>query len=117
MMNVIACPEAKIKERPEEARTVFRACLEAKHRGLRELVNNRDSGLAWYWEALEDQLDVLGLDPVPYSVEHNRKPLEALMRHCAEQGIVDRQLSVDDVFYAGFDNEPAPVLETAERRR
>ena len=104
MMNVIACPEATIRNRPDQARAVFDAFVEAKQIGLKELLNNRDSGLFWYWEALEDQLDVLGLDPVPYSVSKNRIPIETLLRYCAEQGIVDRQLGVEEVFYAGFDS-------------
>jgi 4,5-dihydroxyphthalate decarboxylase len=104
MMNVIACPEATIKARPEEARAVFDAFVEAKQLGLQELLNNRDSGLFWYWEALDEQLEVVGLDPVPYSVSKNRVPIETLLRYCAEQGIVDRQLGVEEVFYAGFDS-------------
>jgi 4,5-dihydroxyphthalate decarboxylase len=104
MMNVLACPEATIKNHPDQARAVFDAFAEAKQVGLKELLNNRDSGLFWYWEALEDQIDVLGLDPVPYSVSKNRVPIETLLRYCAEQGIVDRQLGVEEVFYAGFDS-------------
>lgn len=46
---------------------------------------------------------MVGLDPVPYSVDKNRKPIETLLRYCLEQSIVDRQLAVDDVFHAGFD--------------
>lgn len=104
MMNVIACPEAAIKNRPDQARAVFDAFVEAKQIGLKELLNNRDSGLFWYWEALEDQLNVLGLDPVPYSVSKNRIPIGTLLRYCVEQGIVDRQLGVEEVFYAGYDS-------------
>ena len=103
MMNVIACPEATLRERPDEARAVFDAFVAAKELGLKELLNNRDSGLFWYWEALEQQLEVLGLDPVPYAVEKNRGPIETLLRYCAEQGITDRRLGVEEVFYAGFD--------------
>ncbi len=103
MMNVIACAESRIKERPAEAQAVFDAFVAAKELGLKELLNNRDSGLFWYWEALEEQLDLLGLDPVPYSVSKNRVPIETLLRYCAEQGITNRQLGVEEVFYAGFD--------------
>ena len=103
-MNVIACPTATLRDHPAQAREVFDAFVQAKELGLKELLNNRDSGLMWYWEALEDQLEVLGLDPVPYSVSKNRIPIETLLRYCAEQGIVDRQLGVEEVFYAGFDS-------------
>jgi hypothetical protein len=104
MMNVVACPEATIRNQPEQARAVWDAFVAAKQIGLKELLSNRDSGLFWYWEALEDQLDVLGLDPVPYSVSKNQVPIETLLRYCAEQGIVDRQLAPEDVFYTGFDD-------------
>ena len=103
MMNVMACPTATLKNQPDQARAVFDAFFEAKEIGLKALLNNRDSGLFWYWEALDEQLELLGLDPVPYSVSKNRVPIETLLRHCAEQGITDRQLGVEEVFYAGFD--------------
>jgi 4,5-dihydroxyphthalate decarboxylase len=103
MMNVMACPTATLKERPDEARAVFDAFFQAKELGLKALLSNRDSGLFWYWEALDEQLEILGLDPVPYSVSKNRVPIETLLRYCAEQGITDHQLAVEDVFYAGFD--------------
>jgi 4,5-dihydroxyphthalate decarboxylase len=104
MMNVMACPEATLKDQPEQARAVFDAFVRAKEQGLQALLSNRDSGLIWYWEALEDQLEVLGLDPVPYSVSKNRVPIEALLRYCKEQGIVDRQVGVEEIFHAGFDS-------------
>lgn len=103
MMDVIACPEAAIKDRLDEAREVFDAFVEAKEIGKQALLSNRDSGLAWYWEAVEDQLQVLGPDPVPYSVGKNRHAIETFHRYCAEQGLVDRQLGVEEVFFAGFD--------------
>ncbi len=103
-MNVIVCPTATLKDRPAQAREVFDAFVQAKELGLEELMNNRDSGLMWYWEALEDQLAILGRDPVPYSVSKNRIAIETLLRHCGEQGITDRQLGVEEVFYAGFDS-------------
>ena len=103
-MNVLACPTARLKEHPDQAKEVFAAFVQAKELGLQGLLNNRDSGLVWYWEALEDQLAVLGLDPVPYSVSKNQKPIETLLRLCAEQGITDRQLGVEEVFHAGFDS-------------
>ena len=42
----------------EAARAVFDAFVAAKQLGLQALLSNRDSGLFWYWEALEEQLRV-----------------------------------------------------------
>jgi 4,5-dihydroxyphthalate decarboxylase len=104
MMNVIACTEETLKNRPAETRAVFDAFVQAKEMGLKAVLNNRTSGLVWYWQAVEDQLLILGRDPIPYSVEKNRPAMEALFSYCVEQGLVDRKLDVDDLFFSGFDS-------------
>lgn len=86
-----------------EVRAIFEAFAQAKQIGLERLINNRDSGLFWYYEALEEQLQLMGEDPVPYSVDKNRSSMETLLRWCAEQGLVDRTLAVNELFYEGFD--------------
>jgi 4,5-dihydroxyphthalate decarboxylase len=103
-MNVIACPEEAMKNRLGEARQVFDAFVRAKEIGLAGLRSNRSSGLFWYWEALEDQLELLGDDPVPYSVSKNRPMLDTLLTYCAEQGLVDRKLAIEELFFSGFDS-------------
>ena len=97
MMNVLACREDALRERPDEAREVFDAFVRAKQLGLADHHNNRDSGLFWFWEAFEEQLALMGEDPVPYSISKNRHALETLLRYCAEQGIVDRELAVEEL--------------------
>ena len=101
--HTVVVRRSLLESRPWIALNLYSAFVAAKELGLKELLNNRDSGLFWYWEALEQQLEVLGLDPVPYAVEKNRGPIETLLRYCAEQGITDRRLGVEEIFYAGFD--------------
>jgi hypothetical protein len=36
-------------------------------------------------------------------VGKNRHAIEALLSYCAEQGLVDRTLAVEELFFAGFD--------------
>ena len=40
----------------------------------------------------------MGEDPVPYSVGKNRHAIETLLRYCTEQGLVDRELAVEELF-------------------
>jgi 4,5-dihydroxyphthalate decarboxylase len=42
-------------------------------------------------------MDITG-DPLPYGVEPNRQMLEAVIRHCLEQGIITRPLTVEELF-------------------
>ena len=70
--------------------------------GLEALHNNRHSGLFWYWEALEEQLALMGNDPVPFSVEENRHTLEAFMTYAVEQGLVTKPMPIEDLFVTGL---------------
>ncbi len=103
MMNVIACREEVVRERPDELREVFAAFVRSKEIGLAAQHNNRESGLFWFWEAFEEEQRVMGEDPVPYSTGGNRHAIETLLGYCAEQGIVDRELGVGELFVESLD--------------
>jgi 4,5-dihydroxyphthalate decarboxylase len=95
VMNVIIFRRG---EEPTTIRRVFDAFLRAKNAGLDAMEDNRDSGLLWYWKAWEDQVALLGRDPVPYSLAKMRPTLDAFIRHAARQGLLDKPVSPDDLF-------------------
>ncbi|MEE8113746.1 MAG: ABC transporter substrate-binding protein [Nitrososphaerales archaeon] len=101
-MNVIACREETTVQHPDEVQEVFKVFCKAKEIGLEALHNNRHSGLFWYWEALEEQLALMGDDPVPYSVEENRHTLETFMTYAVEQGLVTKPMPIEDLFVTGL---------------
>ena len=103
MMNVLACREDIVRDRPDELREVFAAFVRAKELGMAAQHNNRDSGLFWFWETFEEQGRLMGPDPVPYSVGGNRHAIETLLHYCAEQGIGDRELGVGELFVESLD--------------
>jgi 4,5-dihydroxyphthalate decarboxylase len=84
-----------LAERPEIASDVFDAFTEAK-RGYVERLTRGD---------IEDKdddffkkvMDVTG-DPLPYGIEANRTMLEAVIAHAVEQGIIPKQVTVDELF-------------------
>ena len=51
-MNIIACREEYL-ERLDVVREIFQAFCRAKELGLEKMQDSRDSGLLWYWDALE----------------------------------------------------------------
>ncbi|KAF2194027.1 hypothetical protein K469DRAFT_189810 [Zopfia rhizophila CBS 207.26] len=54
--------------------------------------------LPWLASELDEIDEVFGGDPWPYGVEENRKTLEALVRFLLEQGMIEREVRVDELF-------------------
>jgi len=54
--------------------------------------------LPWIGSHLAKLRRVLGPDPWPYGLEPNRAALDALVRHCGEQGLLQSEVSIDEVF-------------------
>lgn len=101
VMNVIVFRAAELRERPDLVRTVFDAFCRAKAAGLAAMEDVRDSGLLWYYEALEEQLALLGPDPAPYGLGRMGPALEAFGRYGLEQGVLTRSFALDELFWDG----------------
>jgi 4,5-dihydroxyphthalate decarboxylase len=54
--------------------------------------------LPWMASELDEIRDVFGDDCWPYGVERNRKTLESLVKYLHEQGMIERTVSVDELF-------------------
>jgi 4,5-dihydroxyphthalate decarboxylase len=98
VMNVVAFRAEELSRRPEVVKSVFAAFCRAKEIGLDAIQDNRRSGLLWYWESLEDQLDLVGADPAPYSLEKMRPTLSAFVDYAVEQGLLKTRMPLDDLF-------------------
>jgi len=99
VMNVIAFRERELRERPEAVRAVFEAFCRAKQAGLAAMEDVRDSGLLWYYAALEEQLALVGPDPAPYSLARMRPTLEAFAAYGLEQGVITQAFTLDELFW------------------
>jgi 4,5-dihydroxyphthalate decarboxylase len=53
--------------------------------------------LPWLTEHLEETARVLGTDPFSYGLAKNRRILEKFLEHCHEQGLTERQLTIDEL--------------------
>jgi len=54
--------------------------------------------LAWGWNAYQQQRDRLGADIWPSGLAANRENLQMFLDACDDQGLMERPLSVDDLF-------------------
>ena len=97
-MNIIACREEYL-ERLDVVREMFQAFCRAKELGLEKMQDSRDSGLLWYWDALEQQMALTGRDPVPYSVEKIRRTLQTFVDLSVEQGLIPSPIRLEDLFF------------------
>jgi len=95
VMNVVVF---RREEEPATIRRVFDTFVRAKKSGIDAMDDNRDSGLLWYWKAWEDQVALVGRDPVPYSLAKMRPTIEAFIHHAVRQGLLDEPLSPDELF-------------------
>ena len=98
VMNIIACREEYL-ERFDVVREMFQAFCRAKELGLEKMQDSRDSGLLWYWDALEQQTALAGRDPVPYSVEKIRRTLQTFVDLSLEHGLIPSPIRLEDLFF------------------
>lgn len=100
IMHCVAIRRSVYEANPWIARSLYDAFCAAKDRAL-ELM--RFSGaqrymLPWLFADL-DEIDALfGGDPWPYGLDANRPTLTALTSYMAEQGMIAREVSIEDLF-------------------
>ena len=54
--------------------------------------------LPWYAQELSETRALMGKNFYSYGLEDNRKALETLFRYSHEQGLSNRELTIDDLF-------------------
>lgn len=100
IMHTIVIREALHERHPWLASSLFKAFVQAKSAAEREM---RFSGamkyaLPWLHNDLEEIDRLFGGDPFCYGLEENRASLEALSRYLYDQGFVDRNINIDNIF-------------------
>jgi 4,5-dihydroxyphthalate decarboxylase len=82
---------------------MYHAFNKSKAIAMERMKNPRIVPLAWYQEALEEQVAILGPDPWEYGLtERNRKTLEMLAGFSHAQGLTPRRMSLDELFLPVF---------------
>jgi 4,5-dihydroxyphthalate decarboxylase len=100
IMHVIVVKQDTLNAHPWIAMNLFRAFEEAKANSLRRLssIVNSPIALPWSSDAYQCAQELFGDDLWPYGIEPNRRTLDAFLQYCREQGVIERAVSLEEVF-------------------
>ncbi len=101
IMHAVAVRKSLLEENPWLAKAIFNAYSESKtmdYKYMNELGWVFDT-LPWYGQEFEETKKMMGDNYWPYGIEPNRKALEALFRYSYEQGLSNKNLTIEDLFH------------------
>lgn len=77
---------------------LFKAVGEAKKICREFYADPNWSWLAWGRQAYEEEESLLGSDPWPFGLEKNRANLERFVGYSLDQGLMAKEMAVDELF-------------------
>ncbi len=99
IMHVLGIKKALVERHPWIVPNLYQAFDESKNLAMKRMRNPRLVPLAWYQEAWEEQERFLGPDPWEYGLgEKNAHNFNTLVSYSHNQGLIDRVLSLDELF-------------------
>lgn len=99
IMHTMGIKREIVEKYPWVPINLFHAFNKAKDVAMKRMENPRIVPLAWYREAWEEQEELLGPDPWENGLtEKNTKQLEMLVRFSHEQGLISREIPLDELF-------------------
>ena len=99
IMHVTMIRRDIVERFPWAAINLRKAFDEAKRYAYARIRNPRNAALAWGQDCFEDQLATLGPDPWKYGLtDRNKHTLETIRRYAFNQGIIKKELPLDDLF-------------------
>ena len=98
-MHVLGIKREIVEKYPWVPLNLYHAFNEAKAIAMKRMVNPRIVPLAWYRESWEEQEEIMGDDPWQYGMtEDNENQLEKLVGYSHEQGMIKREIPLDELF-------------------
>ena len=102
-MHVMAIREDVVDKYPWVPINMFRVFNDAKSHAMKRMQNPRLVPLAWYREAWEAAGGNSRQGPWEYGLtDRNRKNLETLVDYSHQQGLISRQIPLDELFLSVF---------------
>lgn len=100
IMHVLVIRRQIYERHPWVARSLYKAFCEAKERAIRSMhiSNTLACTLPWLFAEMEQLKQIFGSDWWPYGIEANRHTTGTLIRYMGEQGLIDRPVTVEEIF-------------------
>lgn len=102
IMHTIVIRDDVLNENPWAAQTIYKGLDQARKRCVTRLSDATASAIPmpWIFSALGDSRSLYGNHDIwAYGIEENRATLETFTRYCFEQGIADRLMSPEELFF------------------
>ena len=100
IMHVLVIRKDLYDRGPWVARSLYKAFCQAKERAIKamHISNTLVCTLPWLFAEIEQLKQLFGPDWWPYGIEPNRHTLETLIRYMGEQALIDRPVTVQELF-------------------
>lgn len=98
IMHTVVIKNESLQKHPWAAVNVLRAFQKAKEICYERMKDPRNFALVWVKELMQEQEAIFGSDPWPYTLQQNRKALEAVVRYEYEQGMIKRKPEIEELF-------------------
>jgi 4,5-dihydroxyphthalate decarboxylase len=109
IMHVTVIKQEIVDQYPWVPTILVKAFEQAKNIAYRRVANPRVVPLAWVRTAWEEERKLLGPDPWAYGLgEANRKNLQTIIRYCHQQGLIGREMSIEELF---VDTDPEDAAD------
>jgi 4,5-dihydroxyphthalate decarboxylase len=100
IMHAVAFKRSVAQQNPWLAKAVFDTYSQAKQMDYDYMAKAAWSygSLPWFGQEFEETRALMGENYYSYGIEPNRKTLEALFRYSHQQGLSNRELTIEEVF-------------------
>lgn len=113
IMHVLGFKQELVEEHPWIVPNLYQAFEQSKAIAMKRMRNPRLVPLAWYQEAWEEQEKVLGSDPWEYGLgDQNRHNFGTLVKYSHEQGLISREIPLDELFLSTSQGRKRGVFRT-----
>jgi 4,5-dihydroxyphthalate decarboxylase len=99
IMHILLFKQDLLKKNAWVAASMMKAFEDAKEICRHYYDDPNWSWLAWSKHFMEEQQQLLGDDPWPYGVKNNRSNLERFMEYSLDQGLMAREMTVEELFH------------------
>ncbi|PLR86235.1 4,5-dihydroxyphthalate decarboxylase [Bacillus sp. V33-4] len=100
IMHVVVIKDEILERHPWVAYNLYKSFTEAKnlvYEGLAQTAASKTT-LPWLVSEVEKTKELMGNDFWPYGIEKNRKTIDTAVRYSLEQGMIHKQLEIEDLF-------------------
>ncbi|MDP2646844.1 MAG: hypothetical protein Q8P24_18060 [Desulfobacterales bacterium] len=101
IMHLLAVHKKKLAQLPWLPASLFKAFETAKNMAVERMLEENEPMVTYPWieGAVREARKLMGTDFWPYGVEKNRKTIETFLRYHFDQGLCQRKLAVQEIFF------------------